>query len=132
MYSCATLSSSSVVTPGEMIFAASAIARAAIRPAIRIASIVSGVCTSGPVYGVGAGLPTYSGRRMFPGTERAGESSPGTSSDWPDMPASLTSVTTPAGGQHGGRHVGTSWTSEEGAGMALFKKRTVGKPGEWY
>lgn len=75
MYACATRSSSSVVTPGAMSLAASAIARAAIRPATRIASIVSGVCTSGPVYGVGAGFPTYSGRLMFPGTGRVGESS---------------------------------------------------------
>src|SRR3954470_3054817 len=120
MYSWATLSSSSVVTPGAMVFAASSMARAAMRPAIRIASTVSGVCTSGPVYGVGAGLPTYSGRRMFPGTERVGESSPGTSSDWPDMPASLTS---PCGGT-------CSWREEQV--MALFKKRTVGKPGEWF
>ncbi|GAB7107978.1 hypothetical protein JCM4814A_62920 [Streptomyces phaeofaciens JCM 4814] len=74
-----------MVTPGAISFAASAIACAAIRPARRIASTVSGVCTSGPEYGVGAGLPTYSGRRMFPGTERVGDSSPGTSSDWPDM-----------------------------------------------
>ena len=62
MYSCATWSSSSVVTPGAMCFAASAIARAAIRPGDPHRLDGLGVCTSGPVYGVGAGLPTYSGR----------------------------------------------------------------------
>src|SRR5690349_9009575 len=120
MNSWATRSSSSVVTPGAMCLAASAIACAAIRPAIRIRSMVSLSCTSGPVYGVGAGLPTYSGRRMFPGTERTGVISPGTSSDWPDMPASLTSVS------------GAPWHRGKEPMMALFKKRTVGKPGEWF
>ncbi|GGU60607.1 hypothetical protein GCM10010502_08870 [Kitasatospora aureofaciens] len=78
MYAWATASSASVVTPGAISFAASSIARAAIRPAIRIFSIVSAVCTSGPVYGVGAGLPTYSGRAMCAGTLRVGDWMPGT------------------------------------------------------
>src|SRR5262245_47420073 len=60
---------------------------------------------------------------MLPGTERVGESSPGTSSDWPDMRRVY-----PAGiGQHGGQK-----QAARGAAMALFKKRQVGKPGEWY
>jgi hypothetical protein len=41
-------------------------------------SIVSASCTSGPVYGVGAGFPTYSGRGMSAGTERMGVGLPGT------------------------------------------------------
>ncbi len=49
MYSWAIRSSSSVVTPGAIAAAAASMARAAIRPAIRIFSIVSADCTSGPV-----------------------------------------------------------------------------------
>lgn len=78
MYSCATASSASVVTPGEISFAASSIACAAIRLAIRIFSIVSVLCTSGPVYGAGPGRPTYSGRAMCAGTLRVGDWIPGT------------------------------------------------------
>ena len=91
MYSWATRSSSSVVTPGRDVLRGLGhrLCGDPAGDAHRLDGL--GVWTSGPVYGVGAGLPTYSGRRMFPGTERVGESSPGTSSDWPDMPASLTS-----------------------------------------
>jgi hypothetical protein len=46
----------------------------AIRPAIRIFSIVSAVCTWLPVYRFGAGLPTYSGRWIDAGTLRSGDS----------------------------------------------------------
>jgi hypothetical protein len=70
-----------VVTPGAIAFAASSIARAAIRDAIRIFATVSSSCTSGPVYGVGPGFPTYSGRGIEAGTGRGGDSFPGTSSD---------------------------------------------------
>ena len=50
---------------------------AAIRPAMRIFSIVSASLTSGPVNGAGAGLSTYSGRGMCVGTGRRGEIVPG-------------------------------------------------------
>ncbi len=53
-----------------MTLAASAMACAAIRPATRIRSIVSASLTSGPVYGAGAGLSTYSGRAIDEGTGR--------------------------------------------------------------
>ncbi|GGP54532.1 hypothetical protein GCM10010214_29520 [Streptomyces abikoensis] len=72
--------------------AASSIARAAMPPAIRIFSMVSASWTSGPSYGVGAGFPTYSGRRIEAGTGRVGESLPGTRSDWPDMSASVVAM----------------------------------------
>ena len=60
-----------------MTAAAAAIASAAMRPATRIRSMVSGSLTSGPVYGVGEGRSTYSGRAMLVGTLRRGESTPG-------------------------------------------------------
>ena len=49
MYSWATASSSSVVTPGAIAAAAVYMAPDAIRDASRISSIVSGVCTCDPV-----------------------------------------------------------------------------------
>ena len=63
-----------MVTPGAMCLAASYMACDAIRPATRIFSIVSAVCTCEPVYRFGAGLPTYSGRAISRGTLRSGDS----------------------------------------------------------
>ena len=57
-----------------MSLAASYMACDAIRPAIRIFSIVSAVCTCEPVYRLGAVLPTYSGRWIDAGTLRSDDS----------------------------------------------------------
>ena len=70
-------SSSSVVTPGAMALPTSTSASAAMRPAMRIAAMVSASLRSGPSYGVGAGLPTYSGRAIDAGTSRMAETVPG-------------------------------------------------------
>ena len=50
---------------------------AAIRPATRIRSRISGDLTSGPSNGAGAGRSTYSGRAMLASTGRRGEIVPG-------------------------------------------------------
>ena len=63
MNSWATRSSSSVVTPGAMSLAASSIACAAIRPAIRIRSIGLGVLHLRPVVRGRRGLPDVLGAR---------------------------------------------------------------------
>src|SRR5215831_14257491 len=75
--SCTTRSTSSVVTPGLQCSPASTTACAASRPATRIRSTISGVCTV-RLDRVGSFLPTYSGRGIDAGTSRQGESSPGT------------------------------------------------------
>jgi hypothetical protein len=72
-----TASMSSVVAPGLTALPPSARAWAAIRPATRIASIVSAVCTHGSTLRFGAGLSTYSGRAMADGTARRGDWTPG-------------------------------------------------------
>src|SRR5439155_4025993 len=77
--SCTNRSISSVVTPGLQCSPASAVAWAASRPAMRIFSIVSAVCTLDPRYGRGCGRPTYSGRGMWAGTSRQGPTRPGVS-----------------------------------------------------
>src|ERR1700760_4349933 len=69
-------SSASVVTPGATALPASASAPAAIRPATRIFSITSGVCTHGSVPSRAVGLPTYSGRSIDLGTGSVGETTP--------------------------------------------------------
>ena len=68
-----------MVTPGLQCSPASWVAWAASRPAIRIFSMVSGVCTCEPRHSLGRFLPTYSGRAMWAGTGRHGESVPGVS-----------------------------------------------------
>jgi hypothetical protein len=68
------------VTPGATVAPPTASAPAAIRPATRMASITSGVCTQGSVLRAGAALPTYSGRGMCAGTGRIGATVPGVSS----------------------------------------------------
>ena len=77
MYSWAMRSSSSVVTPGATALPASASAPAAIRPATRIFSITSGVCTHGSLPSRAVCLPTYSGRGIDLGTGSVGDSTPG-------------------------------------------------------
>src|SRR6201986_1759771 len=69
-------SSASVVTPGATALPASASAPAAIRPATRIFSITSGVCTHGSVPSRAVGFPTYSGRGIDLGTGSVGETTP--------------------------------------------------------
>src|SRR3954453_21403257 len=76
--SCTTRSISSVVTPGLQCSPASWVACAAIRPATRIFSMVSGVCTCEPRHSFGRFLPTYSGRTICAGTARHGDCFPGT------------------------------------------------------
>ena len=68
-----------MVTPGATALPDSTSARAAIRPATRIFSITSGVCTQGSLPSWAVGLPTYSGRGTRLGTGRVGDSSPGES-----------------------------------------------------
>ena len=64
------------MTPGSTCLPTSASACAAIRPATRIASMVSASLTLGsPVFGYR--LPTYSGRLICAGTWRVGEIRPG-------------------------------------------------------
>src|SRR5581483_151670 len=74
-------SSASVVTPGATALPASASAPAAIRPATRIFSITSGVCTHDSVPSRAVGLPTYSGRGIDLGTGSVGDSTPADSSE---------------------------------------------------
>src|ERR1700732_1032097 len=74
-------SSASVVTPGATALPASASAPAAIRPATRIFSITSGVCTHGSVPSRAVGLPTYSGRGIDLGTGRVGDTAPAINSE---------------------------------------------------
>ncbi|GAB3923780.1 hypothetical protein GCM10011575_02010 [Microlunatus endophyticus] len=62
-----------MLTPGAIASEAACIAWAAIRPAIRIFSIVSALWTWDPVYGAGPSLSTYSGRGMAAGTARRDE-----------------------------------------------------------
>src|SRR5690606_23203119 len=65
--------------PGWTCLPTSWSAWAAMRPATRMRSMISGVLTSGsPV--LGRFLPTYSGRTMWAGTFRMGETRPGWSS----------------------------------------------------
>ncbi|BBX70936.1 hypothetical protein MPSYJ_43970 [Mycolicibacterium psychrotolerans] len=66
-----------MVTPGATALPASASAPAAIRPATRIFSITSGVCTHGSEPSCAVGLPTYSGRGIDAGTGRVGDTVPG-------------------------------------------------------
>ena len=79
-------SNSSVVTPGATALPASARAPAAIRPATRIFSITSGVCTQGSLPSWAVGLPTYSGRGMRLGTGSIGDNTPGDSAVRAGMP----------------------------------------------
>ena len=60
-----------------MTLAPSAIARAAMPPAMRIFSMISGGCTHGSVLFAGRSRPTYSGRAMCAGTVRIGVGMPG-------------------------------------------------------
>ncbi len=71
MYSWAIRSSSSVVTPGATALPASTRAFAAILPAIRIFSMVSGFCTHGSCPSLTVGFHAYSGRSMWSGTVRS-------------------------------------------------------------
>ena len=64
------------MTPGRTLRPTSSSAWAASRQATRIRAIVSASLTSGSP-SVGCFLPTYSGRAMFAGTCRVGESRPG-------------------------------------------------------
>src|SRR5579875_765196 len=98
MYSCAIRSSSSVVTPGATAFPASASAPAAIRPAMRIFSMTSGVCTQGSLPSRAVGLPTYSGRGIDLGTGSVGDSTPGDSAARTGMPPAYW-----RSGRHSGR-----------------------------
>ncbi len=77
MYSWAMRSSASVVTPGATALPASASAPPAIRPATRIFSITSGVCTQGSLPSWAVALPTYSGRVIDLGTGSIGDTVPG-------------------------------------------------------
>ena len=77
MYSWATRSRWSVVTPGATALPASASAPAAMRPATLIFSITSGVCTHGSLPSRAVALPTYSGRSIDRGTGSVGDTSPG-------------------------------------------------------
>ena len=74
-------SSASVVTPGATALPASASAPAAIRPATRIFSMTSGVCTHGSVPSRAVGLPTYSGRGIDLGTGSVGDTTPADSAE---------------------------------------------------
>ena len=56
-----------------------------MRPATRMASMTSAVCTSGSVLRAGFFLPTYSGRGMCAGTGRIGVTVPAVSSVRADM-----------------------------------------------
>src|SRR5271169_4432882 len=78
-------SSASVVAPGATALPASASAPAAIRPATRIFSITSGVCTHGSVPSCAVGLPTYSGRGIDLGTGSVGETTPADRAERTDM-----------------------------------------------
>ena len=69
-------SSSSVLTPGTTALPASASAPAAMRPASRIFSITSGVCTQGSLPSAAVDRPTYSGRSIDFGTARVGDTTP--------------------------------------------------------
>src|ERR1700761_9108066 len=97
MYSCATRSSASVVTPGATTLPASASAPAAIRPATRIFSITSGVCTHGSVPSRAVDLPTYSGRGIDLGTGSVGDTVPAISAERSGRTGIPTSVSVPAG-----------------------------------
>ena len=65
----------------QMCLPTSTMACAAIRPAMRIFSMVSGVWTSEPVNLPGAGLPPYSGRSIEAGTGMVGLTAPGQGPD---------------------------------------------------
>src|ERR1700758_913250 len=97
MYSCAMRSRSSVVTPGATTLPASASAPAAIRPATRIFSITSGVCTQGSVPSRAVDLPTYSGRGIDLGTGSVGDTAPAISSERTGRTCIPTSVSVCAG-----------------------------------
>src|SRR5512143_586937 len=90
MYSCAMRSSSSVVTPGVTALPASASAPAAMRPATRIFSITSGVCTHGSLPSFAVGFHAYSGRGIDDGTGRVGDCTPERRADRTGMTTSLT------------------------------------------
>src|SRR5882762_6026806 len=79
---------SSVVAPGLTALPPSARARAASRPAIRMASITSGVRTPSLVSLAGCGLSTYSGRAIDMGTGRRGVC-------WPGLSGERTGMTSP-------------------------------------
>src|SRR5687768_9430560 len=76
-------SSSSVVIPGSTWDPTSSRAWAARRPAARIRSIVAASLTSLPSNGAGPGLPTYSGRAMWAGTARSGDTGAGATAGTP-------------------------------------------------
>src|SRR2546430_13918555 len=80
---------SSVTAPGLTAFPPSSSAWAAIRPATRIASMISGGWTSGSVFRAGAGLSTYSGRAIDDGTNRRGLCTPGVNGARTGMPSTL-------------------------------------------
>ena len=65
-----------MVTPGATALPASASAPAAMRPATRIFSITSGVCTQGSVPSFTVGCHAYSGRAIDLGTDSVGDRSP--------------------------------------------------------
>src|ERR1700744_5607007 len=74
-------SSASVVTPGATALPASASALAAIRPAIRIFAITSGVCTHGSVPSPAVGLPPYFGLWIDLATGSVAETTPADSAE---------------------------------------------------
>ncbi|SLJ82790.1 Uncharacterised protein [Mycobacteroides abscessus subsp. abscessus] len=67
-----------MVTPGATALPASSSACAAMRQAIRIFSMVSGVCTHGSLPSFAVFFHAYSGRSMERGTSRIGVGVPGT------------------------------------------------------
>src|SRR6478752_5830696 len=77
MYSWAMRSSSSVGTPGATALPAAASAPAAMRPATRIFSITSGVCTQGSLPSLTVVFHAYSGGTIERGTGSVDESTPG-------------------------------------------------------
>src|ERR1700740_1592834 len=97
MWSCAMRSNASVVTPGATALPAPASAPAAIRPATRIFSITSGVCTHGSVPSRAVDLPTYSGRGIDLGTGSVGDTAPAISSERTGRTGIPTSVSVSAG-----------------------------------
>src|SRR5271166_1070613 len=110
MYSCATRSNASVVTPGATDLPASASAPAAIRPATRIFSITSGVCTHGSVPSRAVDLPTYSGRGIDLGTGSVGETAPAISSERTGRTGIPTSVSVCAGSNTPPRQQRPAWS----------------------
>src|SRR5246127_934144 len=111
-------SSASVATPGATALPASASAPAAIRPATRIFSITSGVCTHGSVPSRALGLPTYSGRGVDLGTGSVGETPPGERAERTGM---VSGYPYPAGS-------GTATAAHERPARAFYLDRAAHHP----